>query len=185
MPLRASRTPNFSCFSTRLISTTATLRGSLLRPLLTFRHWHSPILTQVSARPFSLSSLLSPRKVTQSPTPQTVAQIAAIEAEANAHPQDVAKQIALFEVLLGTNMKPGYEVLIARWERMCEFVRLLQNPRLQSHNFGLGPYEPASAVGRSIWTLPGSACQEWSGSVRQCCLSETRFLVDCRHRIDN
>lgn len=45
-----------------------------------------------------------------------------MEAEANANPHDVQKQIILFEGLVGTGVKPGYDVVIARWERMCEFV---------------------------------------------------------------
>ncbi|TFY64871.1 hypothetical protein EVJ58_g2334 [Rhodofomes roseus] len=44
-----------------------------------------------------------------------------MEAEASANPHDVHKQIALFEALVGTGVKPGYDVVIARWERMCEF----------------------------------------------------------------
>ncbi|KAH9934738.1 ATP-dependent metallopeptidase Hfl [Fomitopsis serialis] len=44
-----------------------------------------------------------------------------MEAEANANPHDVQKQIVLFEGLVGTGVKPGYDVVIARWERMCEF----------------------------------------------------------------
>lgn len=125
MQLRASRTSNHLCLALRPLSTAALLRIPALRPNVLLRHRHSPVLTQVTARSFSLSSLLSPRKVTPSPTPQTVANIAAIEADANAHPHDVSRQIALFDALLATNMKPGYEVLIARWERMCEFVRIL------------------------------------------------------------
>lgn len=48
-----------------------------------------------------------------------------MEAEANANPQDVQRQVALFEALVGTGVKPGYDVVIARWERTCEFVSCL------------------------------------------------------------
>ena len=54
-----------------------------------------------------------------------VAKVAQMEAEANANPQDAQKQIALFEALVATGVKPGYDVVIARWERMCEFVSCL------------------------------------------------------------
>ena len=126
LQLRTSRPSNHSCLCLRQLSTTASLRSSALRPNGLLHYQQRLVLTQVAARSLSLSSLLSPRKVAPSPTPQTVANIAAIEAEANAHPHDVLKQLALFDTLLATNMKPGYEVLIARWERMCEFVRMSQ-----------------------------------------------------------
>jgi ATP-dependent metalloprotease len=45
-----------------------------------------------------------------------------IEADANAHPNDVEKQLALFQALSETNIQPGYELIINRWERMGEFV---------------------------------------------------------------
>jgi hypothetical protein len=48
-----------------------------------------------------------------------------MEADANAHPYDVEKQLALFQALSETNIQPGYELIINRWERMTEFVRLL------------------------------------------------------------
>ncbi|OAX44649.1 ATP-dependent metallopeptidase Hfl [Rhizopogon vinicolor AM-OR11-026] len=42
------------------------------------------------------------------------------EAEANANPDDVSKQLALYQSLIETQVKAGYEVVITRWERMCE-----------------------------------------------------------------
>lgn len=50
-----------------------------------------------------------------------MAKVAHLEAEANANPDDVAKQLALYQVLVETQVKAGYEVVITRWERMCEF----------------------------------------------------------------
>lgn len=76
------------------------------------------------ARHISLGSIFS-RKPTPTPPPVVVAKVAQMEAEANANPQDVQKQIALFEALVATGVKPGYDVVIARWERMCEFVSCL------------------------------------------------------------
>jgi len=49
--------------------------------------------------------------------------VAKIEADANAHPHDVEKQLTLFQALSETNIQPGYELVINRWERMSEFVR--------------------------------------------------------------
>jgi ATP-dependent metalloprotease len=46
-----------------------------------------------------------------------------MEADANAHPYDIEKQLALFQALSETNIQPGYELIINRWERMTEFVR--------------------------------------------------------------
>jgi ATP-dependent metalloprotease len=49
--------------------------------------------------------------------------VARIEVDANAHPYDVEKQLVLFQALSETNIQPGYELIINRWERMTEFVR--------------------------------------------------------------
>lgn len=49
--------------------------------------------------------------------------MARAEADANAQPYDVEKQLALFRALSETNIQPGYELIINRWERMTEFVR--------------------------------------------------------------
>jgi ATP-dependent metalloprotease len=54
-----------------------------------------------------------------------VAHVARIEADANAHPYDVEKQLSLFKALSDTNIQPAYELIINRWERMSEFVRPL------------------------------------------------------------
>ncbi|KAI0727233.1 ATP-dependent metallopeptidase Hfl [Fomitopsis betulina] len=72
------------------------------------------------ARHISIGSIFS-RKPTPTPPPVVVAKVAQMEAEANANPQDVQRQVALFEALVGTGVKPGYDVVIARWERTCEF----------------------------------------------------------------
>lgn len=53
-----------------------------------------------------------------------VAHITRLEAEANVHPHDVVKQLALFQALADTKLKSSYDLVISRWERMCEFVRL-------------------------------------------------------------
>jgi hypothetical protein len=74
-------------------------------------------------RSFTLSSLFSPRaKPTPTPSPSTVADISLLEAAANINHNDVDKQIALYEALLATKVKAGYDTIISRWERLSEFV---------------------------------------------------------------
>lgn len=70
----------------------------------------------------SLGSIFSRSKPIAAPTPLVVAHITRLEAEANVHPHDVAKQLTLFEALLETNLKSSHELVITRWEKMCEFV---------------------------------------------------------------
>ena len=77
-----------------------------------------PIATQ--SRLLSLSSLF--RRPTALPGPAVVANISKLEAEADAHPNDVEKQVALFEALVATKVKPALDTVVARWERLCEFV---------------------------------------------------------------
>lgn len=79
-------------------------------------HW-SPS----NSRHISIGSIFS-RKPPPTPSPTVVAQITRLEGEANANPHDVAKQLALFQALVDTKLKSSYELVISRWERMCEFV---------------------------------------------------------------
>jgi hypothetical protein len=84
---------------------------------------HRPLqLAFVPSRTISLSSIFS-SKPSPTPPPHAVAHVAKIEADANAHPYDVEKQLTLFHALSETNIQPGYELVINRWERMSEFVR--------------------------------------------------------------
>lgn len=76
-----------------------------------------------NSRALSLASIFSRSKPTPSPTPLVVAHITRLEAEANVHPHDVEKQLALFRALLDTKLKTSYDLIVNRWERMCEFVR--------------------------------------------------------------
>lgn len=78
-------------------------------------------LVLIQSRTISLGSIFS-SKHSPTPPPHAVAHVARIEADANAHPYDVEKQLALFQALSDTNIQPGYEVTINRWERMTEFV---------------------------------------------------------------
>ena len=89
----------------------------------TFRIEPFQTLNPSFRRSFTLSSLFSPRtKPTQTPSPSTVADISLLEAAANINPNDVDKQVALYEALLATNIKAGFDTIISRWERLSEFV---------------------------------------------------------------
>jgi ATP-dependent metalloprotease len=94
------------------------------------QHYPTRFFTPPTSRNLSLGSIFS-RKPTPSPTPLVVAHITRLEAEANVHPHDVEKQLALFHALLETKIKTSYDLIINRWERMCEFVcprNFLQTP---------------------------------------------------------
>ena len=56
------------------------------------------------------------------PSPRQVAEISKLEASADENPNDVQSQVQLFQRLLAINLKTGYNVVLSRWERMCEFV---------------------------------------------------------------
>jgi len=89
----------------------------------TFRIEPFRTLNSSFRRSFTLSSLFSPRtKPTPTPSPSTIADISLLEAAANINNNDVDKQIALYEALLATRVKAGYDTIISRWERLSEFV---------------------------------------------------------------
>ena len=89
----------------------------------TFRIEPFQTLNPSFRRSFTLSSLFSPRtKPTPTPSPSIVADISLLEAAANINHHDVDKQIALYEALLATKVKAGYDTIISRWERLSEFV---------------------------------------------------------------
>ena len=83
----------------------------------------SPILALCTRRHLSLGSVfgIGPNKPT--PSAHAVAHVARIEADADANPADVTKQLVLFQALADTRVSAGWELISARWERMCEFVR--------------------------------------------------------------
>lgn len=121
-PLRAQRPAFHICIASRAISTATSSPFTLLQTARQLRNCSKPCLNTNPNRAFSLSSIFALRKPAPAPPPQVVANIASVEAAADTEPHDVEKQIALFEALLATNVKPGYDVLVSRWERMCEFV---------------------------------------------------------------
>ncbi|KDQ33288.1 hypothetical protein PLEOSDRAFT_48395 [Pleurotus ostreatus PC15] len=81
----------------------------------------SSVKAPFSPRYLSLGSIFSRNKPSPSPSPLTVAHITSLESEANTNNHDVPKQLALFQALIQTDLKPGYELVTTRWERMCEF----------------------------------------------------------------
>ncbi|KAF8201840.1 ATP-dependent peptidase [Pholiota molesta] len=74
-----------------------------------------------NSRTLSLGSIFGRSKPEETPSPHTVALVTRLEAEANVHPHDVGKQLALFEALLETKLTSSYELVVNRWERMVEF----------------------------------------------------------------
>ncbi|KAF8212239.1 ATP-dependent peptidase [Mycena galopus ATCC 62051] len=60
-------------------------------------------------------------KPSPSPSPHVVVEISKLEAEADVNRHDIPKQLSLFQALVSTNLRQSYEVVINRWEKMCEF----------------------------------------------------------------
>ncbi|KAG1756777.1 ATP-dependent metallopeptidase Hfl [Suillus paluster] len=94
----------------------------------TLAYTPSQLITQPRIQPLTAQpclrralSLFPWSKASSTPAPAVVAKVARLEADANANPDDVAKQLSLYQVLVDTQVKAGYEVVITRWERMCEF----------------------------------------------------------------
>ncbi|KAF7338299.1 ATP-dependent peptidase [Mycena venus] len=80
----------------------------------------SPLIL-LQSRHLSLGSVFSRPKPSPSPSPHVVVEISKLEAEADVNRHDVPKQLTLFQALVSTNLKQSYEVVISRWEKMCEF----------------------------------------------------------------
>jgi ATP-dependent metalloprotease len=124
--LRLFTVPSPARYSLRTLHTSLGHRSSPFSPLshnfrLSFPHRPLPLIL-IPTRTISLGSIFS-SKPSPTPSPHAVAHVAKIEADANAHPYDVERQLALFQALSETNIQPGYELIINRWERMTEFVR--------------------------------------------------------------
>lgn len=84
-------------------------------------HRVHPVLPLCSRRTFSLLSILSHRPF-QFPSPWVYSHIRRLEEEVNLNPHDVSKQLAFFQALADTKLPLAYQLIITRWERMCEFV---------------------------------------------------------------
>jgi len=131
--LRALHHPSSFCHRTALFSSLPHDFGpSFSRRTLPLVH--------ISSRSISFGSIFS-SKSSSTPPPHAVAHVARIEADANTHPHDVEKQLALFQALFETKTQPGYELIINRWERMSEFVRSFWT-RLDDYANPAGPFRP-------------------------------------------
>ncbi|KAJ7449808.1 ATP-dependent peptidase [Mycena latifolia] len=78
-------------------------------------------LILLPSRHLSLGSIFSRPRPSPAPSPHVVVEISKLEAEADVNRHDVPKQITLFQALVSTKFKQSYEVVISRWEKMCEF----------------------------------------------------------------
>ena len=147
-----------------------------------FPHRHIQLLL-IPSRSISLGSIFS-AKPSPTPSPHAVAHVARIEADANAHPYDVEKQLSLFKALADTNIQPAYELVINRWERMSEFVRPLS--RL-SNVFAdpafavyiLGPCFTPPPFGQGLRVLSSGSAQGEQRSIDQSCRAQAR-VSPCR-----
>lgn len=101
------------------------------------RHWRQPPTLRRTAAFFPWSN----------PTPSldTAAEIAALEARANAHPSDLSHQLALLKALNATRTKHGYDTVIDRWEHAAEHVC----PPPSLHALLTTPQNPTSPLLRS------------------------------------
>ncbi|EJU00823.1 ATP-dependent metallopeptidase Hfl [Dacryopinax primogenitus] len=100
--------------------------------------------------------------------PLVVARIGRAEADANANPDDVNKQVALFRELVAHGGKDGCERVIARWERTCQFSP--QSPLIKS--------DAAFSVYCSALTNSGAAASVMPAAVRREQLLKTPVPVE-------
>ncbi|KAF9500872.1 ATP-dependent metallopeptidase Hfl [Pleurotus eryngii] len=107
----------FLSLSTQCVPRQSVLKTSNYGIFSRYKHPGQPF----SPRYLSLGSIFSRNKPSPSPSPLTVAHITSLESEANTNNHDVPKQLALFQALIQTDLRPGYELVTTRWERMCEF----------------------------------------------------------------
>ena len=125
------------------------------------------LLALISSRNISFGSIFSSRP-SPTPSPDAVARVARVEAVANAHPYDVEKQLALFQALSETNIQPGYELIINRWERMTEFVRSLLNTfEFYSLTLDIGSRFAAPSFRQGFRVLCPGSSQGKKGSIGQ------------------
>jgi hypothetical protein len=61
----------------------------------------------------------TPEKVT---SPLLYSRVVRLEEEANASPNNVAKQVTLWRAIMDIDTSSAYEKIINRWERLIEFV---------------------------------------------------------------
>ena len=150
-----------------------------LRSLSTFNspHWslrahalqHTTPVSHlfVHSRSLSIASLF--RRPSALPPPSVVANVSKLEAEADAHPEDVEKQVALFEALVNTKVKPGLNTIVARWERTCEFVCVSSEVVVCKVSLCTEPITPPHSVGHSVQAVPHCIARPRPRLVHQLC----------------
>jgi len=116
--------PSTSISLARQVSTLG-LRKSLVQDITYLARPCTRTLVQplTHSRNFTLASLFTRSKPSPSLTPSVVTHIARLEADANVYTQDISKQVAFLQALLDTQFKSSYDLIIARWEKICQFVR--------------------------------------------------------------
>lgn len=68
----------------------------------------------------SISKHFKPRPTAQ---PEYAANLKKLQGDADADRHNVPRQVALFHALVDTGVKENLQVVLYRWESMCEFVR--------------------------------------------------------------
>ncbi|KAJ7172477.1 ATP-dependent peptidase [Mycena filopes] len=116
-----TRPPPFSAAPSRSFFSRAAVLGCLRVAAAPRLQPPTSPLILLQSRHLSLGSIFSRPKPSQAPSPHVVVEISKLEAEADVNRHDVARQITLFQALVSTNFKQSYEVVISRWEKMCEF----------------------------------------------------------------
>lgn len=109
---RTSSSRTFTRLALSTLSTTPRLSTSHLP--------HSRILTALSQSKLTSIRYASSSNVDGSI--HSIREITQAEAEADADPNNVDAQVRLFHLLSETGRVAGCNVLMSRWERMCEFV---------------------------------------------------------------
>ena|SRR5713226_1880337 len=176
MRLRLLTVPSPARYPLRALHTSPFVHGiNPFSPLshnsrLSFPSRTLPLLL-LPSRTISFGSIFS-SKPSPAPPPHAVAHVARMEADANALPHNVEKQLALFQALSETNIQPGYELIINRWERMTEFVRsLLDNPEYYLLTLDLrklvGPRFATPSFRQSVRVLHPGSSQSKKGSIDQ------------------
>lgn len=138
-----------------------------------------------SRRYLSLGSIFSRNKSSPSPSPLTVAHITSLESEANTNNHDVPKQLALFQALIQTDLKPGYELVTTRWERMCEFVSSLHRRHGQFNLHLVGLLVPVTEIRRSLSAIFNGSSQAGQPLLNPRCRSAARFASYWHRRSSN
>ena len=117
----------------------------------------APVVTH--SRPFSLASLF--RRPNALPPPSVVANISKLETDADAHPGDVEKQVALFEALVNTKVKPGLSTVVARWERTSEFVSVRVRILSASAHHYTEPFASPSSFRDGLQIVSDGSSRPW------------------------